>query len=55
MWLKVLKYAAQGAIALGLDKKLKSWIKGKLVKAEKKVDEKLEETWDEVIKMQSDD
>lgn len=46
-WLKVLKYVAQVAVALGLDKEVKGWIKGKakktILKAEAKMDEKFKD------------
>lgn len=43
MWAKVLKYAWTIAVATGLDKKVSGWIRGKLEKAEKKVEKKLED------------
>ena len=51
MWLKILKYAAQAAIMLGLDRKLKSWLKDKLSKAEVKLDDKIEDVRDKVNEM----
>lgn len=54
MWIKILKYAAQAALAFGLDKKLKSWVKGKLEKAENKIDKKLDEAWDKVEEMRDE-
>ena len=48
MWIKVLKYAAKGAIALGLDQKIKGWLGKRLQKAATKVKGKLEKHKDEL-------
>lgn len=40
MWIKILKLAFVAAKSIGLDKKIKDWIKRRLQKVEEKVVEK---------------
>jgi hypothetical protein len=48
MWIKILKYGLQAAIALGLDKKVKGWIGRKLDKADDKIHSKYKDAVDKI-------
>lgn len=50
MWVKILKYAAQAAVSLGLHKKVLGWVVKKLEKAEDKAIDKLYEITDTLDK-----
>jgi hypothetical protein len=51
MWGSILRYAAKGAIALGLHTKALKWLRGKLEKVEDKAIDQLKDVNDTIDKL----